>query len=981
MVGIVKKSTKKKIVKIVSYCLIAIAVVVLLIINANAGKSDKELYDRIMGNEYDTSNKYAEYISYADYLEKHGAAPDLNNVELEVKGNEFVGSTMKDLKDLGNGQVLTTAEGNIKYAFDVEKEGYYYIEVGYFPTASSDKNIKRKVYINGRIPFEEAQDQTFDRMFADENKDFLMESDKNQADPTQVQMPEWTTKKLDVMERTVDGPLMFYLKAGKNYIEFESVESEMGISYVKLIGTTGMISYEEYLAAHAGAEKVTLDNGMITIQAEDTLYKSSAMLVPQNDRTSSVTVPYHASNIILNTIGGTSWADAGTAITWEIEVPKAGLYRIATRFLQAENRDFYSSREIKINGEIPFKEASAVKFGSGTKFQVGYLGDEDGAYYFYLEEGKNTLTMTVSLGDLAYAVSEAGICVKNFNNLYRNLTSVMGSDPDEYRDYKITESIPDMVTILETEYYRLNNIMSSLGESLENNSKTRELSKMILQLEDLIKKPDTINVELSTFNDNITAISEWMLSLDSQPLQLDYIMVCGENAKMPKAEGNIFQNLIHGVNAFIGSFTNDYRVEVGEEKADAKTLEVWIATSTRDQYDIAQKLVINQFADSDYNVVIKMVGADTVMPATLTGNGPDVAIQLNYTMPTNFAYRNAAYDLTKFEDYEEVAKRFTDGAMEYFEYEGGVYGLPDQMSFPVMFYRKDILDSLNMKVPNTWEELEAILPYLQAENMKTFFVTTAYSTLGGASSTTTKPVNPVFTSLLYQAGQELYTEDGKASRLDELTSLLTFKKWTEFYTKQAFDLSISIVTRFRTGEAPIIIDDYTYINSISAAAPEIDGLWSIAPIPGTMKEDGTIDRSVASNVGACMILKQAVEENDTANEAWDFIKWWTSTETQLAYAKEQKTILGNAANFPVGNAEAIVTLASDLGFEEAIKETLKWSRGIPQVPGGYISGRYLENSFLTVVNNNTDPVDTLYNNIRHINKEIATKRLEFGLSN
>ncbi len=976
-----KKSTKKKIVKIVSYCLIAIAVVVLLIINANAGKSDKELYDRIMNSEYDTSNKYAEYISYKDYLEQHGEAPDLKGVELEVKGSDYVGTSMKELEDLGNGQVLTTSEGNIKYAFDVEKSGYYYIEVGYYPTASSDKNIKRKVYINGRIPFEEAQDQTFDRMFADENKDFLMASDSNQADPTQVQVPEWTTKKLDVSDRTVDGPLMFYFEAGHNYVEFESIEAEMGISYVKLVGTTGMMSYEEYLAAHSDAKKVTLENGMITVQAEDAFYKSSAMLVAQNDRTSAVTVPYHASNIILNTIGGTSWADAGTAITWEIEVPEAGLYKIATRFLQAENRDFYSSREIKINGEIPFEEASAVKFASGTKFQVGYLGDEDGAYYFYLEEGKNTLTMTVSLGDLAFAVSEAGICVKNFNNLYRSLTAVMGSDPDEYRDYKITESIPDMVTILETEYFRLNTIMSSLGESLENNSKTRELSKMILQLEDLIKEPDTINVELSTFNDNITAISEWMLSLDSQPLQLDYIMVCGEDAKLPKAEGNIFQNLIHGVNAFIGSFTNDYRVDVGEDKEDAKTLEVWIATSTRDQYDIAQKLVINQFADSDYNVVIKMVGADTVMPATLTGNGPDVAIQLNYTMPTNFAYRNAAYDLTTFDDYEEVASRFTAGAMEYFEYEGGVYGLPDQMSFPVMFYRKDILESLNMEVPNTWEELEAILPYLQAENMKAFFVTTAYSTLGGASSTTTKPVNAVFTSLLYQAGQELYTEDGTASRLDELTSLLTFKKWTEFYTKQAFDLSVSIVTRFRTGEVPIIIDDYTYINSISAAAPEIDGLWSIAPIPGTMKEDGTIDRSVASNVGACMILKQAVEENDTANEAWDFIKWWTSTETQLAYAKEQKTILGNAANFPVGNAEAIVTLASDLGFEEAIKETLEWSRGIPQVPGGYISGRYLENSFLTVVNNNTDPVDTLYNNIRHINKEIATKRLEFGLPN
>ena len=86
MVGIVKKSTKKKIVKIVSYCLIAIVIVGLLIVNANAGKADKALYDSIMSGSYDTSNKYAEHISYAEYLAKHGEAPDLNNVELELKG-------------------------------------------------------------------------------------------------------------------------------------------------------------------------------------------------------------------------------------------------------------------------------------------------------------------------------------------------------------------------------------------------------------------------------------------------------------------------------------------------------------------------------------------------------------------------------------------------------------------------------------------------------------------------------------------------------------------------------------------------------------------------------------------------------------------------------------------------------------------------------------------------------------------------------
>ena len=192
-------------------------------------------------------------------------------------------------------------------------------------------------------------------------------------------------------------------------------------------------------------------------------------------------------------------------------------------------------------------------------------------------------------------------------------------------------------------------------------------------------------------------------------------------------------------------------------------------------------------------------------------------------------------------------------------------------------------------------------------------------------------------------------------------------------------MTISIVTRFRTGEVPIMIEDYTYMNDILAAAPEIDGLWSIVAIPGTVQEDGSIDRTVAVNVGGSMILKNIVEANDSADEAWEFLKWWTSEEVQLQYASEQKTILGDAATYPVANVEAAKILADNAGFLDAIETTLEWSRGIPQVPGGYISGRYVENAFLTVVDDNSDPVDTMYNLVRYINQEIANKREEFGL--
>ena len=264
--------------------------------------------------------------------------------------------------------------------------------------------------------------------------------------------------------------------------------------------------------------------------------------------------------------------------------------------------------------------------------------------------------------------------------------------------------------------------------------------------------------------------------------------------------------------------------------------------------------------------------------------------------------------------------------------------------------------------------------------MKAYFTTTDYKLLGGLSSTSTKPVNSVFASLLYQNGLSLYTEDNTASTLGDLDSLLVFKKWTEYYTKQDFDLSIGIVERFRTGEAPLIIQDYTYINDILAAAPEIDGQWGISVIPGTATKDNGIDHSLAVTVSGAMILKNSVTKNDTADEAWDFLKWWVSEDTQTTYAKTQKSILGDAGNYPVANLNSVVTMAENSGMSVAVSESLKWARGIPQIPGGYITGRYVENAFLTVVNDNTDPVDSMYNQVRFIDQEITNKRKEFGLS-
>ncbi len=978
--------------KIVLLTLVVLVVAVSIFVNISNSRTDLALRSSLQSEELDLSAEEGEIPTYTSYIEGNEAS-DMSGVdEVVISALDYTEASMDGLEVVDDG-LMTTGSGSVTWEVDVPATGMYRIDFEYFPVADSNMSIIRSLLVNGSVPFEGSDSINFERVWEDESKDFLMQTETNQGTPTQVQASVWLTTQAKSMDGTVTGYYQYYLEAGTNTLTLESVQASMILRSITLVPDNGIQTYEEYIAEHeaAGAARVSGDqigeDGHVMKQAEDALYKSSSTLQPVNDRTSAVTIPYHPSNIVMNTIGGSTWSNAGMFITWEVEAPTSGFYRIATRFMQSDNRDFYSIRELKINGEVPFEEAACLKFNYDSGFQVDYLGSEEGeAYYFYLEEGVNTLTMTVVLGDLSYAYEQTYISVDNLTALYRRLTSIMGTDPDQYRDYDILSSVPDMVDILTQEYVRLTSVAASVGDTIEDSTKARSVTKLLLQMEELIANPDDISLQLSTYNDNVTALADWVMGLGSQPLQLDYILLCGEGCELPKAEGNIFQNISHTFLSFIGSFTNDYRVVSAETSGEEKkTLEVWVATSSRDEYDVIQTLINRELADADYVVNFSMVGADTVMPATLTGNGPDVAIQLNYSMPTNFAFRDAAYDLTQFDDFEEVASRFSSdgsltGAMEYFEYEGGYYALPGQISFPVMFVRTDILAELGLEVPQTWEELLDILPYLQAENMSAYFWTTETVTLGGATSSSSKPINPIFMSTVYQNGLELYRDGGEYSNLDNSDILQIFKDWTEYYTKESFDLSANVVTRFRTGEMPIIIHDYTYQNSIRAAAPEIEGAWEIYPILGVEQEDGTIDRTGTAMVSACMILKNIVEANDTANEAWEFLKWWTDADTQYDFAVAQKAILGDAANYPVANYEAMMRLAEENNTVDTMEAIMADLRGVPQVPGGYLIGREVENAFLSVVNDMVDPVDTLYSRVHDLNSELAVKREEFGLT-
>ncbi|MFA6843086.1 MAG: hypothetical protein WCR33_01675, partial [Bacilli bacterium] len=160
-------------------------------------------------------------------------------------------------------------------------------------------------------------------------------------------------------------------------------------------------------------------------------------------------------------------------------------------------------------------------------------------------------------------------------------------------------------------------------------------------------------------------------------------------------------------------------------------------------------------------------------------------------------------------------------------------------------------------------------------------------------------------------------------------------------------------------------------------------------LPGTKKvdDDGNayLDYTSAASGTAVVMMEQrdsnaTEEQNQTMYDAsWNFMKWFTSTDVQVGYAREIESILGSAARHNTGTIDAFKELAWTNDELDVLMDQWENTVGIPEVPGGYYTGRNLENAFREVVNDDTPPRETLKDYIITINKEIDRKRAEFGL--
>jgi len=235
-----------------------------------------------------------------------------------------------------------------------------------------------------------------------------------------------------------------------------------------------------------------------------------------------------------------------------------------------------------------------------------------------------------------------------------------------------------------------------------------------------------------------------------------------------------------------------------------------------------------------------------------------------------------------------------------------------------------------------------------------------------------------FYMFLHQYGSTVFADDGRRINFDCTTALGAFDTMATLFQMYRFPLQFDGANRFRTGQMPLWIADYTAFTQLSVFANEIRGLWEFLPIPGIMQPDGTINNTAVAGVTGTIMLRGA-RDRGTTQEAWQFMSWFVSPQNQANYANEITALIGVAARHNTANLIALRDLPWTTNELNSLMSQMNNLTAVPEYPGSYIIARYVGFAFLATYNDNAEPVQEILNRVPTINRELTRRRREFNM--
>lgn len=252
---------------------------------------------------------------------------------------------------------------------------------------------------------------------------------------------------------------------------------------------------------------------------------------------------------------------------------------------------------------------------------------------------------------------------------------------------------------------------------------------------------------------------------------------------------------------------------------------------------------------------------------------------------------------------------------------GEVYVVPFDLTLFMLYYRTDVLETLGISVPTTWDEMTAAITTIREAN------DTANADAGGPEGGFQMGWGDIgwipFQDYLYQAGGTWYNEDCTAATVNSEEGVTALEYYASLYTDfGAPTTEGDIAAGLESGLYPIAAQGSWIAGGIERTYPDLAGKWGIAVMPS-----GPAGNNSAF-IGGRGIGVMSFSPN--ADSSWDFIKYlWTDDAVNL--------IVSTAADhglywIPPRATFAGSSLASD-EVNAAVQAQLDQAQGPPNCAG------------------------------------------------
>lgn len=207
------------------------------------------------------------------------------------------------------------------------------------------------------------------------------------------------------------------------------------------------------------------------------------------------------------------------------------------------------------------------------------------------------------------------------------------------------------------------------------------------------------------------------------------------------------------------------------------------------------------------------------------GTGAPDAVQMEFKNIPAFVLTDSLVDLSQY-GAADVEDRFLPSAWRQVKMGDGIYGIPQDTGPMIMLYRPDILDSLGIPLPTTWDEYVEAARKIHASDPDRFIGNIGPDDAGGVSS------------LLWQAGARPFALEGESALTIDFSddgAARFAKTWNPLVSEGLVEPVPGFTDEWYRGMAEGRYATWvagawapTFLQSV---IPQAEGQWRVAPMP------------------------------------------------------------------------------------------------------------------------------------------------------